>query len=217
MYYLYFFFKFDYIMSIINYDIIDYEKITLTTFKSITKTLKTSKVLYDNSDFMVKGSKVLLKKIISNSHNKFTKLTLEFLPESDDFYQFFFDYRNVIIDKLYSNSKLLFGINIPERNIENLMRHCVNLPNSLKECPKFDLEIDDLLVVNSNNDKIDVNSLQEDTLVEILFTIDEICFYTNKITINLKAKSIKNYNQIPQLQDYMLSNDSSNNYSEISG
>lgn len=191
-------------INIVSYDLIDYNNISIE--KPIeNKNLYTSKILYNDKSFCIKSPKMLLKNIIMDN-NTISAIEVEFISENNNFYQFFFTYRIALIDNIYNNSERLLGSKLPEKNVENLMRNIIQLPKTLKNFPHIHLKTDNLVVVNNSNTVIDNNSLQEDTLIEFVFSLNTLNFYTNKITIDVKTNSIKNNDHIPQISSYDFDN-----------
>lgn len=190
--------------NILSHDLIDYDCL------HIEKPIQyddwyASKILYNDKPFYIKSPKMLLKHI-TMENNSIVFLDIEFTSDNTNFYEFFFVYKTAIIDNIYNNSERLIGSKLPEKNIENLFRDIVCLPKTLKNFPHIRFKAENLVVVNDSNTVINNNSLQEDTLIEFVFSLDTLNFYTNKITIETKIGSIKNNNNIPQVSSYNFDN-----------
>lgn len=161
----------------------------------------------DSKQIIIKSSKLYIQNIIEKDNGKF-ELIFELGQDSNDFYQFLLKFDNSIKKNLVCNSNKIFGFPLSENNVNNLYENTLRLPIDIKRYPSFVTTVnsaDELNIFNKSNDKLQFDSLQENNEVMILLSPSYIDFYKNKISLNILLHTVKIYNQIPQIDEYMFS------------
>ena len=166
-----------------------------------------SVISIDSKPIVIKSPKLHIRKLEKNNDN-LTNIHFELTSECEEFYQFILKFDKVIKKLLSNNSEKILGFPLSSVNTENLYKSTLNLPINIHHYPSFAASIEsanDINVFNKSNDMLQLNSLHENNEVMILFNPTHIDFYKNRISLNIKLHTIKIYNQIPQINEYMFS------------
>jgi len=143
-----------------------------------------------NKEIRVKSSSMRLLDLIDNN------LRLEFIHTSNDFYQFVNNLDNYLKEGVKEQlSKLLENIN--KDTLDNLFKSSINLPDKLPSLPFMKFKLDSTCKFAANRRrKISIESLKQNTEIEIHLFITGVNLYKNKYEV------IYNVHQVKLIGDY---------------
>lgn len=170
-------------------------------------------LLCQNKPLIIKAPKLYIQKILKDETNpdSILDIELELMIECDDFYKFIINLENHIKNKIANESLKCIGVQIPREGINNLYHSMLSLPISIKKYPYIKISWDNnCSVFNKSNEIVNTSLLQENNEVMALIKFNKINMYKNKIALDVSLHTIKIFNQITQISEYMFDDSDSN-------
>jgi len=196
-----------------DYNIVDYDKLRLDDiYLNDSKFNKTddifeSYVLYKDKPLLLKTSKMILNNMVYDD-DELSSLIFEYPHSSNDFYEFSLNLEDTIKNKICDESQRIVGDNISKDNINDLYKSNIELPKTLTSTPELTIYIDDneIHVCDKNNDTLDIDDIRVNNEHVMLLEVRKVIFHRRKIELILLLRTIKIFNQIPQLDEFMFEN-----------
>ena len=119
-------------------------------------------------------------------------LELEFLSESQEFYEFMNDMDNNIISKVVDEGESIFGQKPKHDTVENLFKRSIYLPKEIKNNPTFNVILSqNFKIYDKNNEQININELKEGYRIKLKLNLVNITFKPNMYHLIYVCEEIK--------------------------
>lgn len=116
-----------------------------------------------------------------------TKLKFEFTEDSQLFYKFIMDLDNKVKNYIMKNTPTIYGFKCNIKKVKHLYEAKIKLENN-SYCPIINANYDDIKLINSEGDKIEMKDIKIGSIILPIFNIKNIIFEQHKIKLNIYIK-----------------------------
>lgn len=134
-----------------------------------------------------------LKLLSIQKKNDLLSIDVEFLPESNSFYNFILDLDILAKNTIIQNGDSWFGTSLNNITIENLFKKNIQNPKNIPALPFFTLYFfnEDLIKIKNKKKSLNYKDLKENMEIEVQFYINGIHLDKHKCNVVLILEEIK--------------------------
>lgn len=140
-------------------------------------------------------------------------LQIEFLPSSNNFYNFINTLDMKAKDEIIKKGSDWFGVNsLNIDTVNNMYKQSSQLPIKLPGFPTVNFKIDEnCKITGARRKKLAIESLTQNMEIELSFTVEGVYFYKNKCHLVYCVNCIKVINGMCQTLENLFSDNNDNN------
>lgn len=134
-------------------------------------------------------------------------ITLEFLNNHPQFYEFVHKLEDKAFDIIFQNGENWFGNKPKYETLNQLFDRKIVVQQDLRSNPTMIFEItDDTMLYDQDHDEIDFNQLELNNEIICQILIKGVFFLNNKFYLDYSIQELKIKNTLSQLTEYLFSN-----------
>lgn len=200
----------------------NYKTIDLNTYQIENPIFDYNQKIYTSKlvNPVIKSQNLRIMSIINGSDQSDCVIKTEFMPWSNNFYDFVQKSESHIKNLIVTKSVDLFGHSVNSETIGNLFKGSIFLPDKIPNLPTMNFIIvikkdkPDCKLINSKGKNMKFSDLTNDMEVEISYDIRELTFHKTKCYLSYVVKEIKVINNICASLECLLNSSETNDASD---